>query len=82
MKDFKEMDSKDFQLAKRKAETQKFSPFAQFMMDLKGYDLFIEGVKQYKFEVYNSGRRNTSALIAGEGTVYAVKRESGEESLS
>lgn len=78
IKNCSEMTDKEFQIMKRDADVLDFTPYAKFSIALKGYDLYLKGLKVDKFEVWNSGYRNPDEIINGDKFVVIKKRWNNE----
>lgn len=61
----KSQEEKEFDKQIRIARSNNFSPFAQFCIDLKGYDLFYKGGKIAKYEAWDMKHRNIDMIKQG-----------------
>jgi hypothetical protein len=70
-----EMTDYEFYNLQRRAQSIPYSPFAEFMYALVGYDLFIGDQRYDKYEIYEKGFTNAKRILNGSTSVTAVKRE-------
>jgi len=69
----KQMTESEFDREKKKANKRDFSPYARWMMELKGMELHMKGSKIDKWEGWGFCK-NPSLILNGQSIIKARKK--------
>lgn len=72
-----EMDHAEFTSYNNRAKGMPLSSFAEFHQGLHGYDVYLNGVIQEKWDIYSKGFTDCEKILK-DHTIYTVKRRVGK----